>query len=127
MYVSISLSSTSQKLIHTQGRRLLILATTSRLSALQMLDMEEIFNDKINVPAVTKYEELASLIQQARAFEDDSDINASLNELRSITGSDNVGLGVKKVLNAISSAKQDTRNAPSLFAEIMSRKMAAGP
>lgn len=87
--------------------------------------MHEIFNDEIAVPSVSKYDELASLLQQVGAFEDDRDITASLNELRSITGSGHVGLGVKPILRAIEGAQQDMKNAPSLLAENLAGKIAA--
>ena len=90
-----------------------------------MLDMHQIFNRDIVVPNVGTFDELASVLRHVRAFDDEADLSQSLNELRDITGSDRIGLGIKKVLNVIDEAKQERENVPSLFAEILAGRIAS--
>jgi vesicle-fusing ATPase len=49
----------------------------------------------------------------------------SLNELGEITGTDQIGVGIKKVLTCVGQAKRDVDNFPSRFAEMMSQLIAA--
>jgi len=48
-----------------------------------------------------------------------------LNELRDITSTDRVGIGIKKVLLAIVEAKQDKGNVIGRLAEVIALQMAA--
>ena len=92
---------------------------------MRQLDVQQIFNREIAVPNINTFDELSSVLREIRAFEDDSDINASLNELRSITGSSQVGVGIKKVLLAVEEAKQEGGNIAGRFAEVISERIAA--
>lgn len=103
-----------------KGRRLLILATTTERSVLQQLDLFTSFDSDIAVPNVGTYEELAHVLRQSGAF---GDPQRAISELRSLTRSDNVGVGIKKILLGIETAKQD-RDMGGRFANVIARAIA---
>jgi vesicle-fusing ATPase len=105
-----------------RGRRLLILATTTERSVLQQLDIFNSFNSDIPVPNVNTYEELQHVMLDSRAFTD-QDIRRSLEEIRDITQSEQIGVGVKRILLGIETAKQDADMA-SRFSGVISRAVA---
>lgn len=108
-----------------QGRRLLIIGTTSQRSVLRQLDLQQVFNRELAVPNINTHAELASVLREVQAFENEGDLVASLNELKDITGTEEVGVGIKKVLLAVGEAKQDESRAPERFAEVVAQQMAA--
>lgn len=107
------------------GRRLLILATATERSTLQQLDIFGHFNTDISVPTLKTYEELALVMRESNAFSND-DIRESIEEIRQITGSQDVGVGIKKVLLGIETAKQDV-NMASRYASVIARAIAEKP
>ncbi|TVY71216.1 Vesicular-fusion protein sec18 [Lachnellula suecica] len=107
------------------NRRLLILATTSQRSIMRQLDFQPLFDRELAIPYIQTHKELATVLKEINAFESDSDVAESLNELAAITGSDRIGVGIKKVLTAVGQAKRDPDNVPSKFAEMMSQLIAA--
>lgn len=107
------------------GRRLLILATTTERSVLQQLDMFGHFNSDVSVPTLKSYEELALVMRESKAFAGD-DIRYAIDEIRQITGSEDVRVGIKKVLLGIETAKQDV-NMASRFASVIARAIAERP
>ncbi|KAH1411029.1 hypothetical protein KXV56_004847 [Aspergillus fumigatus] len=90
----------------TKGRRLLILATTTERAVLKQLDIYNSFNSDIMVPNVMTYDELRHLMEQSEAF-DASEIDQALAGVGGITEDRTIGVGVKKVLLGIETAKQD--------------------
>ena len=102
------------------GRRLLILATTTERSVLQQLDLFTSFDSDIAVPNVSSHEELGYILQQSGAFQDPQ---RAIQELRSATRGDNVGVGIKKILLGIETAKQD-RDMAGRFADVIARAVA---
>lgn len=106
-------------------RRLLILGTTSQRSVMRQLDLQQIFNRELAVPNINSHKELASVLREVQAFDNESDLAESLNELRSITGTDQVGVGIKRVLLAVGEAKQEEGNVVNRFAEVVAQQMAA--
>lgn len=105
-----------------KGRRLLILATTTERSVLQQLDIFNSFNSDIPVPNVNTYKELAYILQESGTFSG-QDIQSTIGEIKSMTRSDEVGVGIKKILLGIETAKQDTDIA-SRFAGVVARAVA---
>lgn len=107
-----------------KGHRLLIIATTSRRSVLDQIDMTESFDRQIAVPAVADVRELATALQQFGAFPDPADINQAINTVRQYNGgSDQVGVGIKTVLTMAESAAMVDDSA-NWFAEQISRSIA---
>lgn len=104
-----------------KGRRLLVLATTTERSVLRQLDVFNSFNSDIKVPNVESYEELAHTLQEEGSFSP-QEISQSLSHLRDLTQTDKIGVGVKKVLLGIGTAKQDTDRA-TRFASVIARAM----
>jgi len=87
-----------------KGRRLLVLATTGERSVLQQLDLFTVFDADIAVPNVSGYGELKHIVEQSGVFREPE---RAIAELREMTGSESVGVGVKKILLGIETAKQD--------------------
>lgn len=110
----------------TQGRRLLIIGTTSQRSVMRQLDLQQIFNRELAVPNINTHQELAAVLREVNAFDNEADLAESLNELRDITGSDQVGVGIKKVLLAVGEARQEEGNMANRFAEVVAQQIAAG-
>ena len=103
---------------------MLILATTSRRSVLDQLDMLEAFDRQIPVPAVGTMSELGAALQQFGAF-DPADINQSINTLRQYSNnSDQVGVGIKTVLTLAESASMVPEPA-AWFADQLARSIAS--
>ncbi len=111
--------------IHSQGRRLLVLATTSQRSVIQQLDLYSCFDRELAIPNVNTHNELAAVLREVRAFDSDADMAESLNMLRETTGSDEVGVGVKRVLLGIETAKQMPQEKVERFADVMARMIAS--
>lgn len=106
-----------------QGRRLLILATTTERSVLQQLDIFNSFDADIAVPNVNSQQELAHILQGSSAFSE-RDQQRAIGEIQEITGSAEVGVGIKKILSAIETAQGD-QDAPGQFARAVSSAIAA--
>ena len=102
------------------GRRLLVLATTGERSVLQQLDLFTAFDADIAVPNAGSYAELLHVLNQSGAI---GDPERAINELREMTNSESVSVGIKKVLLAIETAKQD-RDMSARFAQVVARAMA---
>ncbi|EOA84868.1 transport between ER and Golgi ATPase protein [Exserohilum turcicum] len=105
-----------------KDRRLLIFATTTERSVLTQLDLFARFDAEIAVPNVNTQAELANVLRESGAFSD-SDQQRAISEIEEITGSREVGVGIKKILTGIETAKQD-QDVPGRFARVMSRAIA---
>ena len=103
-----------------KGRRLLIIATTTERSVMQQLDLFTAFDSDIAVPNVGSYEELAHILKVSSAIQDQQQ---AISELRGLTRSDSVGVGIKKILLGIETAKQD-RDMAGRFANVIARAVA---
>ena len=108
----------------SQGRRLLILATTTQRSILTQLDLFNSFDADIPIPNVNTHAELAHLLHDSRGLST-QDQQRAIQELGELTGSDQVGVGVKKILLGIETARQD-EDMPGRFARVMARAIAEG-
>ncbi|KAH0839229.1 hypothetical protein AYO21_05644 [Fonsecaea monophora] len=104
------------------GRSLLILVTATERSVLQQLDFWRHFNSDVPVANVRTYDELEFVMKESKAFEA-GEISRAVAEIRDITRSDVVGVGIKHVLQAIETAKFDTDRV-TRFAGTLSRVIA---
>lgn len=104
-----------------KGRRLLILATTTERSILKQLDVYHSFNSDILVPNVQTYDELAYILRETQAFPP-PEVDRALQGIHELTQSEKIGVGIKKVLLGIGTAKQDT-DAAGRFASVIARAM----
>ena len=107
----------------SQDRRLLIFATTTERSVLTQLDLFNRFDAEIAVPNVNTQRELAHVLNQSGAFSE-RDQQRAIGEIQEITSSAEIGVGIKKILTAIETAKQD-QDVPGRFARVMSSAIAA--
>ena len=98
-----------------RGRPLLILATTSERTILRQLKLA--FNVQIPVPNVQTQQELAHIMQESGAF-NQNDIQRAIGEIEQSMQRKNIGVGVQQILLAIQIATQDSDPA-SRFAELM--------
>ncbi|KAF2747176.1 vesicle-fusing ATPase [Sporormia fimetaria CBS 119925] len=110
-----------------KGRRLLVFATTTDLTALANLDLYNRFDAEIAVGNVDTLQELEAVLQ-ASDFPANELIPA-LREIQESTGRPRagqveVGVGIKQILTAINTANQDD-DVKGRFAKIMSRQIAA--
>ncbi|KAF2012018.1 vesicle-fusing ATPase [Aaosphaeria arxii CBS 175.79] len=105
-----------------KGRKLLVLATTTERTVLTQLDLFSRFDADIAVPNVNTQDELRKVLTESGAFSD-QDIAGSLEEIRRYAGEE-VGVGIKKILTGIETAKQDT-DVPGRFARVISSQIAA--
>ncbi len=103
-----------------KDRRLLVLATTGERSVLQQLDIFTSFDSDIAVPNVGGHFELMYIMEQSGAFQNPQ---RAITELREMTRSDSVDVGIKKVLLGIETAKQD-EDREERFAKTMFRAIA---
>ncbi|KAF2279561.1 AAA-domain-containing protein [Westerdykella ornata] len=106
-----------------KGRRLLVFATTTERTVLTQLDLFNRFDAEIAVPNVNTQAELAHVLRESGAFSD-QDLQRAIGEIQEITGSAEIGVGIKQILTGINTAKQD-QDLPGRFARIMSRHIAA--
>lgn len=91
----------------SKERRLLILATSTERAVLKQLDIYNSFNSDIMVPNVMSYQELQHIMQNSGAFEPE-EINQALRSIGGIAEDKTIGVGIKKILLGIETAKQDT-------------------
>lgn len=97
-----------------QGRRLLVIGTSSERSALDQLNLLRRFQKQIAVPNVNTQQDLAQVLMNSRQFSD-SDIGGVLSEIQDVTGSTEIGVGIKTILNCIGSAKQNAAEQKDVF------------
>lgn len=71
---------------------------------LKMLEVDTDFAKKVDVPAVSTLRELGTVLQESRLFSSDN-INRSLRDIQTRTGSDDIGVGIKTILDCIFEAK----------------------
>ncbi|PLB53131.1 putative vesicular fusion ATPase [Aspergillus steynii IBT 23096] len=90
----------------TKERRLLILATSTERAVLKQLDVYNSFNSDIMVPNVMSYQELEHIMQNSGAFEPE-EITQALRSIGGIAEDKTIGVGIKKILLGIETAKQD--------------------
>ncbi|KAK6503678.1 transport between ER and Golgi ATPase protein [Arthrobotrys musiformis] len=101
------------------GRRLLILATTTSRSVLSQLDVLNTFDGELGVPNVGTHDELAHILHELKAF-DQREIQSAVREIADVTQSRKLGVGIKKIILAVETALQDEDRA-GRFASVVSR------
>lgn len=83
-----------------------------------MLEIDSDFAKKVAVPAVSGLRELGTVLQDSRSFSGE-DINRVLREISSRTGSENVGVGIKTILDCIFEAKAGGEDVAETFTELL--------
>lgn len=78
------------------------------------------FAKKVAVPAIANLRELGAVMHEARVYQDDADIGRTLQQIQQRTGSEQVGVGVKTVLDCIFEAKAGgSEGVMETFTELM--------
>ncbi|KAF1356135.1 vesicle-fusing ATPase [Delphinella strobiligena] len=98
-----------------KGRPLLIIVTTSSRSVLQQLELN--FNAKIAVPSVQTVSQLGTIMKESGIFSG-AEASASLAQMQSTLSGDTLNVGVKDVLTAMQTAKQD-QDVAARFVDMM--------
>jgi vesicle-fusing ATPase len=107
-----------------KGHRLLVFVTTSKASVLRMLEIDNDFAKKVAVPGVSNLRELGTVLQEMEHEFSSNDINLAINEIGQQTGSDNVGVGIKTVLDCVFEAKRDPEGrVTEAFTELLVGKI----
>lgn len=89
------------------------------------LDLQSIFNYELEVPSVSTLRELADVLRDTQAFDNEQDLNLTLRRLEDARGNDRVSVGIKQVLLGIERAKEDAIDMPERLADIISQQIAA--
>lgn len=72
------------------------------------------------------HQELANICREVKAFDSEQELMQSLNMLRETTGGEEVGVGVKRVLLGIETARQSERGQRAeMFADVVARMIAS--
>ena len=86
---------------------------------LSQLDLFNSFDADIAVPNVNTHAELAHVLRESRAFTEQDHARA-IREIQELTRNEEVGVGVKKILLGIETARQD-EDMPGRFASVIAR------
>ena len=105
-----------------KGRRCLVVATTTERTVLHNLDIYKYFDSDIPVPNVNTHQELEYILKQTEVFSE-QEIGRALSEIQETTRSEDVGVGIKKILLGLETAKQD-QNKAERFAGVVARAVA---
>jgi vesicle-fusing ATPase len=103
-----------------RGRRLLILATSTERSVLSQLDLLNSFDAEIAVPNVANQKELQAVLGELGLFAR-QDQGRVLAEIEQYTGTKELNVGIKKVLMAAETARQDVNDTVGRFVSIVGR------
>ncbi|KAH7137654.1 P-loop containing nucleoside triphosphate hydrolase protein [Dactylonectria macrodidyma] len=87
-----------------KGHHLLIFVTSSKASVLRLLEIDMDFAKRVPVPAVNSLQELAVVLQDSRMF-NTADVGQAIRIIQGRTGSDQVGVGIKTILDCIFEAR----------------------
>ncbi|OZJ01745.1 hypothetical protein BZG36_05177, partial [Bifiguratus adelaidae] len=92
-----------------KNRRLLILCTTSKRSELQSMDMEDVFDSEVEVPAITDLESVHMVMKTLNLFTT-QETDRVINDLVHSGMQDQLQVGIKKLLMIMEMAVQDEEN-----------------
>lgn len=105
-----------------QGKRMLVIATTSKREVLSQLDILDSFSTDQPVPAIQSVNELNRLLELEGSFDPQRRERAMGIISESLRGNAGIGVGVKRVLDKLDTAKQE-EDAPGWFAESIVEEM----
>ncbi|CAB4256840.1 similar to Saccharomyces cerevisiae YBR080C SEC18 ATPase required for vesicular transport between ER and Golgi, the 'priming' step in homotypic vacuole fusion, autophagy, and protein secretion [Maudiozyma barnettii] len=87
-----------------EGRRLLIMTTTSTYSVLKQMDILSCFDNEIAIPNLTNLDEFNNVMMDTKFLEDEERVKV-VHELSRVTP--NFNIGIKKALTNIETARHD--------------------
>ena len=91
---------------------------------LTQLDLFSRFDAEIAVPNINTAGELENVLVSSPAFSESRDRKQALKEIMEITGSEEIGVGIKKILTGIETAQQD-QDMPGRFARVIAQAITA--
>lgn len=96
-------------ILFLQGRRLLVLATTSNRPMLDQMEMADTFDADINVPAINDLGSVENIIRDVQLFDDNQGVQHTMSLLRQagLGEEGKLNIGVKKLLSMTEMARQD--------------------
>ena len=104
-----------------QGRRLLVLATSSLGQHITDLGFSEVFDASIKAPPISHLGQLEVVLRSVELFADDSELRETLRQLSSVGFPRNASeaetptlpllVGIKKLLSIIEMARQEPESA----------------
>lgn len=103
-----------------KGRRLLIIATTTERAILDQLDLLNSFDAEIAVPNVSSHKELQHIMHELNLFTP-AEEHEALTEIAEATRTNDLNVGIKKILMAAETARQDGDNKVGRFASIITK------
>ena len=103
----------------------MIIGTSSRRSALEQLDLLRRFQKQIAVPIVNKQQELKQILMHNGDFSE-NDVGGIIAEVQDVTGSAEIGVSVKIILNCIGTAKQNAAEKKDVFVRELTEAIALG-
>lgn len=106
---------TSSEMTSRQGRRLLVLSTTSLRPVLTDLGLSESFDAELRVPPISTLRSLVYVLNEVQLFQDDRQRNAAQRMLEQAgfggdEESSSLNIGIKKLLSVIEMARQEPEN-----------------
>ena len=96
----------------------MIFATTTERAILEQLDIYNRFDAEIMVENVDTQAELAYILEHSAKFSE-QDRYRAISAIQEATGDTAIGVGIKKILLAIETARQD-EDVPARFARVIS-------
>ena len=105
--VSIPLHYANKTILtYSQNHRLLIIGTTARRSVLEQLDFASVFSKEVAVPAVGQLRDLDAILRSQEVFGDERSLTEAMNLVNEYSnGSNQVGVGIKKILDVAETTK----------------------
>jgi vesicle-fusing ATPase len=105
-----------------KGRRLLVIGTTSQHSILRQMDVMDVFDAQIPVSTVSKLKELDEILKATKTFDDSLRTNV-LQQIESITGTQEMNIGIKQILSFLETSRQE-EDTPGTFVDLLSYAIA---
>jgi vesicle-fusing ATPase len=102
------------------GRRLLILCTSTERSVLSQLGLLNNFDAEITVPNVANQGELQAVLEKLDLFAPEEQQRV-LQQIEEYTGTKELNVGIKKILMAAETARQDVGDQVGRFVNIVGR------
>lgn len=85
---------------------------------LKMLEVDSDFAKKVAVPAVSNLQELGTILQESGFF-NSQEIDGAVRNIQQRTGSDQVGVGIKTVLDCVFEARAGGTEVIETFVELL--------
>jgi vesicle-fusing ATPase len=100
-----------------KNRRLLVIATTSERTIMKQMGL--VTDAEIAVPAVSTLDDLDAILKTMSLF-DDQTRQAVLQKIYKRTGTNEVKVGIKFILNVLNTCQAAEENAASIFVDLLS-------